>query len=190
GEITATHRITGFMYIILTFFIIPFSLIYLNRETAVVTELVYEVRKSDNTTEIRRVLAEVNTNHTSRFKTGGLKSENVVGDIYDIYRDNNVIFLNNNVFLINKPGFCWDDEKNLGKFKMCIEEIRPSIRINERVDIDSILVIKKEYYEPASVDSIYYRYYLSASKGFLVRSEKYNREGQVIESEQLVDIDN
>jgi len=188
GRITSLHRITGFLYIILMFFIIPFSLIYLNRETAEVSELVYEVRSGDQVRQ-RRILAEVNTNHTGRFKTGNLKTDESINDIYDIYRDNNVIFLNNNIFLINRPGFCWDDEKKQGKFRMCIEEIRPSMQINDNIRVDSVLIIKKEFYDQVRHDSTYYRYYLSAVEGFLVRTEKFDKAGSIMESEQLIDIE-
>ncbi len=188
GHITSLHRFSGFLYIIMMFFIIPFSLIYLNRETAVVSELIYEVRKEGSVVSQRTVLAEVSKKHTGRFKSPSVNTDDAISEIYDIYRDNNVIFMNNNIFLINKPGFCWDDEKKLGKFKMCIEEIRPSMQINDAIAVDSVLIIKKEYYNPAPLDSVYFRYYLSTAEGYLVRTEKYSKTGDIIESEQLIDI--
>jgi sodium-dependent phosphate cotransporter len=190
GQITSLHRFSGFLYIIMMFFIIPFSLIYLNRETAIVSELVYEVRRNGEVVNQRNVLAELNTNHTGRFNSPSVNNDETVSEIYDIYKDKNVIFMNNNIFLINKPGFCWDDEKKKGKFKMCIEEIRPSMRINDAITVDSVLVIKKEYYNPGPLDSVYYRYFLSTVNGYLVRTEKYDKSGRIMESEQLIDIQN
>ncbi|MCA6074372.1 Na/Pi symporter [Fulvivirga sedimenti] len=188
GELTARYRITGFMYIILMFFLIPFTLIYTNRDTAVVEELVYTVWQDGRESE-KSVLAKVNRKGKERIWGMNITgNEGAQSNIYDIYRDNNIIFINNNFFLINKPGFCWDDEKNRGKFKMCIEEILDEVRINENMTVDSVLIIKKEYYQPEALDSITFKYYLSASEKLLIRTEKMNKHGIIVEYEQLTDI--
>ncbi|WP_317191603.1 Na/Pi symporter [Fulvivirga sediminis] len=187
GKQTMKHRITGFIYIILTFFLIPFTLIYFNKNASKVNELTYLVQEHEKSYE-RKVIRKTLANNRNMIMSSGV--ENDLGDIQqssvlNIYRNKKLFFINNRFFLINKPGFCWDDENSKGKFQTCITQILP----NWDTDFanDSVYVYTRTFYDKKESDSLY-RYYISIPEQLLLKTEKVNNQGEVTLTEKLIRI--
>ena len=188
GKLTMKYRITGFIYIILTFFLIPFTLIYFNNNASKVNELTYSVNDSGSQFE-KTVIARRNVNNKNVIWQP-VSQENETSDlqnskVLNIYRNKNLLFINNRFFLINKPGFCWDDENAKGKFQTCITEILPEW--NSQVSSDSVFVYTRRFYN-SDLSTYNYKYYISIKEQLLLKIEKLNQDKEVIFSTELIQI--
>ncbi len=189
GALTMNYRLAGVTYILFTFFIIPFALIYFNRNASEIKELTYTIYKGSEVTQ-KKVLNVVAPDK----RYGSLWGHNAnpfmkssSDDIYNIYRSNDVLFINNRLYLIKKEGFCWDDQEGQDKYSMCIEEVLP-VWSNGRFSFDSVYVFKKNYYEPVDADSSWFRYFISIEDKVLVRTEKLTKDQEIGLVEELTDI--
>lgn len=188
GTWTMNHRIIGFLYVLLVFFLLPFTLIYANRETADIRELTYvtqEQHASDTSVVIVKFISQ---NRLPELLEPSVP-ESGNKNIQNIYTNNNILFLNNSFFIINRPGYCWDDDdREYGKFSICISEIRPHYQLNETLTFDSVFVYRKEYYNQARVDSVTFTYFVAVPDQLLLKTEKLNNQGEVIMRRELTGI--
>lgn len=150
GRQTLKYRLVGLVYLLATFFIIPFSLIYLNRDVIETTTVVYETTDTATQSVVQsKVVSRINLNTNSgqwiEFNPYDSNS-NTPTKIYPLYFQNNVLFVNNNVFTFSKKGFCWDGEDERGKYQRCITTILPSLEILPEMSIDSVYVYSLTYY--------------------------------------------
>lgn len=163
GELTRKYRLTGFVYLLTTFFFAPFSLIYFNQDTVRTLSLTYQKTPDGNVSSGYRIVATTNTRTNSGEWTRyeGIKEEanEEPSLIYPVSVKNNTLFVGKQMFLFNKPGFCWDGEDEKGKFRSCIEEILPSFKI-ETTSFDSVYVFRRTYNNLQ--DSLVHKLYLSA----------------------------
>jgi sodium-dependent phosphate cotransporter len=187
GEWTMNRRLIGFLYIIGVFFLLPFTLIYANRATADIKELTYVITEN-NTTDTTLVIAKFIGNKRLPELLEPTVPESENNNIQNIYRNNNILFIDKAFFMINQPGFCWDDDKGRGKFRVCIDEIIPSFSFNNTEQYDSVYVFKKEFYDPTPLDSISYRFLISVPANLMILTEKLDKNNQVIRSERLLEV--
>jgi sodium-dependent phosphate cotransporter len=182
GKLTTKYRLTVFVYILMIFFFIPFSLIYLNKDSVEVVEATYE----------RNVVAEhaistytIATKFQTWNKTGQMLVYNNPDDepslIFPMYRKNNILFLNNEMYMFNAPGFCWDGESNNRKYRMCIEQVIPS-REFRAISFDSVYVYSQKFYNDP--DSAYANIYISKFYPLILRREHHVR-GTLTETEEI-----
>jgi solute carrier family 34 (sodium-dependent phosphate cotransporter) len=188
GKLTIEFRLIGFLYVVVVFFMIPFSLIYLNKNATNIKELNYI--KQDfltNTTEEFTVISKSFTN--KRLGEWQLSEydeyDEALGLVNSVYRRKNVLFFNNEVYLINKEGFCWDDQDVNEKFKICISSIIPNYTLPQGQIVDSVYVYTKVYYNLAKVDSIKTLKYVSPIQNLLVKKERFDKHGGLIYKEEL-----
>lgn len=186
GALTFQYRLIGFTYIIITFFAIPFTLIYFNKSEAQITELTY--LKNDASTRV--VISKSDSRKTLPIFDD--RSEGDVGtikdDIIHVSRRNNIIFFNQDFFIMNDIGYCWDSENAEGKYQMCIEEILPSLRLNENLTFDSVFVFDLNFYNKKDLDSIGYKYYIDAKESLLLKYTKLDKSGNILIEDKLVSI--
>ncbi len=182
GRLTMKYRMVGFAYLLLTFFIIPFSLIYWNRNAVAVTELTYQRLEGgirSNTTVITRTFQNQFISSWTEYpgeQTSGPSR------IYSVYHKNNLLIINNELFEMNRPGFCRDGEDSGGKFTMCIKEILPLFQLTSGLSVDSVYVFEKKYERqdlPITLS------YISAENYLLVKRETRDSLEQVILLEEL-----
>ncbi len=190
GTWTMNHRIIGFLYVMGVFFLLPFTLIYANRETAQISELTYVTRQDGVEADTSIVIVKFLNEARLPELLAPTVPESGNKNIQNVYRNNNILFLDNSFFMINEPGYCWDDEKGRGKFRICITEIRENYRLQENMGFDSVYVFQKEFYVPAQVDSVSYRFYVSVKNKLLLKTEKRNKNNQVVMDRELIDISN
>lgn len=181
GRITLKYRLAGLLYLLVVFFILPFSLIYFNRNAVSVKELNYE-RFENNTTSQYTVITKTFENQLMSNRIvyddmGGEPSE-----IYSVYRHGNVLIINRELFELNKPGFCRDGEDKEGKFTMCIVETQPHIIINDQIEADSVYVFEKKYDSQSETSWLYY---ISAPENLLLKKEKRDTSGYALFREEL-----
>jgi solute carrier family 34 (sodium-dependent phosphate cotransporter) len=192
GRLTLKYRLVGFLYLLLTFFFIPFSLIYLNKDIVKVQELSYQFENfiSNEKTSYKLIAKTYQNQPVSNWmiydSTNGNQTE--PSEILSVYRRKNILIINNELYELNKPGFCRDGEDEKGKFKSCIVKIIPSLPLTSTLSADSVYVFEKQWYQPSRVDSTIARLYISSALNLLVKKEKVNNRGQIITNDHLVEL--
>ncbi len=193
GRLTLKYRLVGFLYVILTFFFIPFSLIYLNKDAVTVRELTYE--KQNFTTQQKEYYKIVTKTYQHQPTTSWAIYDQLTEDehqdpskIISVYRKKSMLFINNELYELNKPGFCKDGEDETGRYKMCIREIFGNLQINPSLSLDSVYVFEKHSYE-ITADSTVSLTFISARQNILVRKETYAKSGSLLSREELFSID-
>jgi sodium-dependent phosphate cotransporter len=187
GKLTLRYRLAGFLYLLLTFFFIPFSLIYLNRDAVTVRELTY--LREDFTTQKKSFYKVITKTYANQPMTSWMVYDNTVekengpAQIISVYRTRNRLFINHDLYELNKPGFCHDDEDDQGKHQTCITKMIVHLPITPSLSVDSVYVFEKMYYN--STDSIATFSYISASENLLVKREKRDKKGTLIAREEL-----
>lgn len=187
GRLTLKYRLIGFVFILLTFFFIPFSLIYFNQDTLKVVHLTYKTTEG-NKVGYYRIVARTNTrNNTGEWmKLEGeqkrLNEEPSV--IYPVYSKNNSVFVGDQIYLLNKPGFCWDGEDMKGTYKACIEQIIPKLQVSSYT-FDSVFVCSLDYVN-AIHDSTRSRVYLTAADKVIVKREVISKSDSIVFKEEVV----
>ena len=111
-------------------------------------------------------------------------NEDTPQQIISVYRRKNILIINNELYELNKPGFCRDGEDKEGKYKVCIREIISHLVLNPNLYQDSVYVFEKQLYSPSS-DSAATWLYISAKDNLIVRKEKRDKHGKVLTREEL-----
>lgn len=187
GKLTLQYRLVGFLYLLLTFFFIPFSLIYLNRNAVDVRELTY--LRQDFVTRKNTFYKVITKTYANQPVTSWMIYDNASGNeddptqIISVYRSRNRLFINKDLYELNNPGFCHDEADERGKHQICITKFIDHLSISPELSVDSVFVFEKMYY--TSSDSISTLSYISAAENLLVRKEKRNKNGNVILREEL-----
>jgi sodium-dependent phosphate cotransporter len=192
GRLTLKYRLAGFLYVLLTFFFIPFSLIYLNKDSVTVQELTYQ--NENLLTGEKKSYTIINKTYLNQPITNWIQYEPAKDlepdplKIRTVYRRKNLLLINNELFELNKPGFCRDGEDGNGKFKTCIREILPVYSLNPLLSLDSVYVFERAWYQPERVDSATMIIYISASQNVLAKKEMVGPNGRPSWKEELLQI--
>ena len=192
GRITLQYRLAGFLYLLLAFFFIPFSLIYLNKDAVLIRELVYE--KNDFVSHQKsfyKVIAKTYENQQVSnwqvYDRMPVETESP-NQIFSVYRRNNLLFINNELYELNKPGYCRDSKDKEGKYQVCIRDFIPHLMLSPTLSVDSVYVFEKRSYSP-SLDSMSTWTYVSGIENVLVKKEKRNQAGKIMASEELFSLE-
>jgi len=178
GKLTIQYRLAGFLYILMTFFFIPFALIYLNRGTSAERELTY-VR--GDSTHFRIV---TKTFRNQQFSSWAYydKDPNVPSQLIPVERRSKMLLINNELFEFNKPGSCRDGEDSQGTYRSCVVQIVPTVQISKNTRADSVYVFKKIY-----SDNHFVELSVSARENVIVK-KVLSRDGHtVIETLEAID---
>jgi solute carrier family 34 (sodium-dependent phosphate cotransporter) len=188
GRLTLRYRLVGFSYLLFTFFFIPFLLIYLSKGVIGIQEATYERQMGNSAKTTYTLIVKKFTGNQLRGWASTENEREMEGAIRvaSVYRKKNLLIINNELFELNKEGFCRDGEDEKGKYKTCILEILPHLQVSPTLSVDSIFVFEKQFYEPEKVDSITMRSYISAKENLLVKKEVRDKRGNVIGLEQLI----
>ncbi|HRI78591.1 MAG TPA: Na/Pi symporter [Cyclobacteriaceae bacterium] len=183
GRITMKYRLAGLVYLLTMFFFIPFSLIFLNRDAVKVTELTYR-RVNQGTTSLYTIIAKTfDKSTTSQWVMNPEENNTEPSQIYSVYRRNNLLIINNELFELNKPGFCRDGEDHEGKFEMCIREILPHLLMSPELSVTEVYIFEKKYEANPSRNTLFY---ISAPGNLLVKKEQFDGLGNVLMREELI----
>ncbi len=185
GRLTMKYRLIGFLYLLMTFFFIPFSLIYFNRDAVSVTELTYRRTENNKTTFSTVITRTFENKFVSSWSEYPEESTSGPSLMYSVYHKNNLLIINNELFELNRPGFCRDGEDSGGKFTMCIREIIPRLVLDSNLAVDSVFVFEKKYEGglPHSTWS-----YISSESNLLVKRDMRDSLGNTTYLEVLIRI--
>jgi len=190
GKLTLKYRLTGFLYVLLMFFFIPFSLIWFNKNSVTIQELTYQQenlvtgKKQSFTIINKTYLNQPITSWIQYEPTRVVESDPV--QIRTVYRRKNLLLINNELFELNKPGFCKDGEDKNGKFRTCLREILSSLNLSPSLASDSVFVYERIWYQPERVDSSTMVIYISSPQNLLVKKEIVSPQGIVSWKEELI----
>lgn len=183
GRLTIRYRLAGFVYILVVFFFVPFSLIYLNKDSTEVLELTYQ--KIDHISGEETSYRIVSKQQT-RSKSGEwlVYRRNTIDpdEIFPVYKKHNVLFIHKEMILFNEPGFCWDGENKEGKYQLCVNEILPRYTLKETLQFDSVYVYLQRYYDHP--DSVMSTVYVSAHYPVVLKTIRRQRN-TVVETRQI-----
>jgi solute carrier family 34 (sodium-dependent phosphate cotransporter) len=182
GKLTLKYRLAVFVYILMIFFFVPFSLIYFNKDSVEIIEATYQKKNiTENTVTHYMLASKIQTWN----KTGQVLQYNDPDEeasmIFPVYRKNNILFINNEMYLFNAPGFCWDGESGDKKYKMCIDEIIPSLKLGD-LTFDSVYVFSQNFYN--DTDSVRTQIYMSKLHPLFLKRTRTVR-GQLAETEEV-----
>jgi solute carrier family 34 (sodium-dependent phosphate cotransporter) len=189
GKLTLKYRLAGFLYILLTFFFIPFSLIYFNKDSVSVHELTYVKSAAGKPNTYFTIISKTYRNQQMSswliYDRQG-ESKNSPQQMVSVYRRKNILLINNELFELNRPGFCRDGEDENGSYQMCIREIIPHLELNPSLAADSVFVFEKHYRtDPDSARQITF---IGGIQNHLLKKEKRSKHNELLETEELIRI--
>jgi len=193
GRITLKYRLAGFLYLLLTFFVIPFSLIYANKDAVSIREITYE--RNDFVRHQKSYYKIISKTYENQQVSSWMvydqlqKSEENPDQIFSVYRRKNLLFINNELYELSKPGFCRDSEDKEGKYELCLRDVVPRFVITPDLSIDSVYVFEKRFYDPSGKGGATW-IYLSGLENLLVKKENRDGSGQVIAADVLFSLQN
>jgi hypothetical protein len=171
------------------FFFIPFSLIYLNKGAVSVRELTYRKSMAGAADSYYTIISKTYRNqYTSSWLVYDRPEvqKQQPDQIMTVYRRNNILFINNELFELNKPGFCRDGEDSEGTYRMCIKEVMPRLALSATLAADSVFVFEKAY--KARGDSAVVYTYISAPLGLVVKTKRHAHGDHALETTELIGI--
>lgn len=184
GRLTLKYRLAGFVYILLVFFFIPFSLIFLNKDSVEILDVSYQKKNlTSNTQSEYRIVSKTQAwNKSGEWLVYNTPSPEP-SMIFPVYQKNNILFIDKEMYLFNKPGFCWDGESSEGKYHMCIREVIPSMLVKSDLRFDSVYVYTQQFYHAA--DSLTTRIYVSRRYPVILKQERV-QNGRVVETDEIL----
>lgn len=169
GRLTLRYRLVGFVYILTTFFFIPFSLIYLNKDSIEIIETTF--KRVNYLTSAQSTL-HITLKRPSNSRSGEWllfrSADGSPDEIVTVYKRNNILIFNKEMLLFNRPGYCWDGENTEGKYRCCVESIVPSFTLTGGLTFDSVYVFSRQYYHQP--DSVIQRLYVSPEYPLVLKS--------------------
>jgi sodium-dependent phosphate cotransporter len=190
GRLTLKYRLVGLVYILMTFFFIPFSLIYLNQDSFTVLEITYEKTDTTAVKSVYRIVSKMNERNQSgewlQYPSASEKLNEAPEIIYPVSLKNNILFARQQMFLFNKPGFCWDGENAEGKFKCCVDEILPQFALDDTLTFDSVYVYTRTYYRSPEEDPLNVTIFISAPYCIILKRETRSKNDAVIATEKII----
>ena len=182
GELTSRHRIVGLIYVVFTFFLVPFMLIYANKDAATVQELVYAKESASGHREQKTIPAII-YNNSDLPRYGFDESDTTVIHIYG--NDDYVIF-GNTIYLINPVGYCWDENENGYQVQFCVDTVYNTFSPSERLTFESVYVYSKRNLSDTTKNL--FRYYVAAQRNLMIQEEEIDSSGVVISRESLIEV--
>lgn len=188
GELTLKYRLAGLVFLLATFFFIPFSLIYFNQDEVRSLSVTYEVQTEGQEKSYYRLVARTNlrteNGEWERYNGNDTESKKEPDLVYPIAVKNNTLFAGKDMYRFTKPGFCWDGEDTIGTYEACIDSIMPTLAVGN-IRFDSVYVCRMQYNAAAGKASIH-RVYLSAPYKIILRRESLTPDNRITATEQVI----
>lgn len=181
GELTLDSRIIGFSYILFTFFLMPFALIYFNK--GYVTERVYrfesQVIGEQVVPSIIKVRREVSENRLEYHVFRGEKDdETILPDTIFVIRERQEKFASSRkVYTYNS------EEQEFNKNSKIISFNDTATFKNQMLNLEHL-----NYFEVELSNKRTGKYWFDLDQKILVKSMVYNQQGMLIESSKLISI--
>jgi sodium-dependent phosphate cotransporter len=195
GKATLRNRLVGLAYIILVFFLVPFVLIFFNKDKIKIKEYAYTEQNNElviNSPSTASFITKTSSNSRQRFfylqtnlsnkKLSELGQSNEI----TVKKANEVIFLNKQAFQLKPKGTCWSDEDMKGQYEMCVEKEIKKFQLSQNLFFDKCLIYSKKY---SNADIKYsHRLYLAVKEKIIIKHEIFDDKGKLVAKEELVSI--
>ena len=195
GVLTNRVRLFGFLYIILTFFLLPFSLIKLSEQDTHSHLLRYQTTQGNLLVESKE-FRDPRMNYWVEYAPGVAPAEFESAEpkrIYPVFHDGNIVVMMNNRFLEVQPGECWEGADERGTFTMCMEQEVEDDQFEEHLTKSSHaqLYIKTYHTHPTADSSRVSQelFWVSLSQKLILRYERKNSQGNVLFTQSLESIE-
>ncbi len=184
GRLTIRYRLTGIVYMLVIFFFLPFSLIYLNRDATEVIEITYRITNPiQQQTSTYRIISKQQLNNFTGEWLIYRRNTNEPDEILPVYKKNKVLFVNKEMIPFNEPGFCFDGENREGKYKLCVQDILKTYANASDLVFDSVYVYSQQYYN--APDSAYSKVYVSARYPVVLAMERWEGK-KLVETREIL----
>jgi sodium-dependent phosphate cotransporter len=180
GRLTLRYRLVGFSYVLMTFFVVPFSLIFLSRNLVEVQEVTYQKTEAKKIEMFSFLIRRYEGNQFSNWTATAQETNDP--DIVSVYRKKNILIIGNELFELNKPGFCKDGEDEKGKYRQCLKNIVPSMQVKNGEALN-VFVFEKQWSDSSRLLS-----YISATFNLVVKKEVYDARGAMVRTEELTSL--
>lgn len=188
GRLTLKYRLAGLVFLLATFFFIPFSLIYFNQDEIRTLNITYEVQNEREEKSYYRIVARTNVRTQNgeweRYNGADTESSKEPDLVYPVAVKNNTLFAGKDMYRFTKPGFCWDGEDTTGTYEACVDSVLATHTVGN-IRFDSVYVCHVQYNSTKGPAPLY-RIYLSAPYRIILRRESLTKDNKVIASEQVV----
>lgn len=150
GELAGKYRITGFIYIILTFFIIPFLLISFTNDSQTKRELIYSVNAGTEEESFKKVIIKGNEGHqlSHWFVYKDLKSinemKNAPSNVFEVNRKNKRITIDSLSFALGELNSCQSFNQKEPEYTICLESKLQRHSLEDQ-KIDSLYLYNLSY---------------------------------------------
>ena len=188
GRLTLRYRLAGFLYLLVTFFFVPFSLIHLNKDRATVTEILYRKENLVNgrTSDYRITIRAYKNEQLNTWSMYDEAARQQPRQTVTAYRKNDLLILNNEIYEFQSVGFCREGADPQGRYRMCITAIETGLKGASGVQFDSVFVFEKRYV-PQPADSVVSRVFIASRENLIVQHETLHNS-RVTEREWLTEI--
>lgn len=181
GKLTLKYRLVGFVYLLSAFFFIPFSLIYLNKNSIENTTAVYENTSRNGVVVVNKIVARVNSNTQNgqwiEFSNNADSVANAPNKIQNIYYRDNVFFVNDQMYMFSKQGFCWDGEDRVGKYKVCVDSILNNYMLTPEMTLTQLYHFKRTYYNDSLQKTS--DIFISPDLPIIIKESSYDSSGLI-----------
>ncbi|MGK7391484.1 MAG: Na/Pi symporter [Candidatus Cyclobacteriaceae bacterium M2_1C_046] len=191
GKLVIRYRLAGLGYVMLLFFIVPFTLIYLNRDMHVeLNKLTYE--RTDyvvqDTSYFNIIYKNIDNKRFDRWYSypDNIDFEQDKSEVYNVFKRKNMLSINDEYYFINNEGYCWKAENTRVNKKVCIKEIYFEFKFNDMLIFDSVYLFQKSILNLKTGDSVKINEYIDVNDKLLLVKHKFNKEGEIVSQEQLI----
>jgi sodium-dependent phosphate cotransporter len=170
GRITLRYRLAGLVYLLTTFFFIPFSLIYLSQGLARAYEAHYtRVTAQGLYADTRRIMVRM-YRHGQTGEWMVLDKATNRQQLIPVLKKANALLLGDDLWVLGPEGTCWTGRDSLGAYSRCVEAVQKTIVLPSGLHFDSVYVIRQTQHLQA--DTLTTRVYLSARMPLLIQLER------------------
>jgi solute carrier family 34 (sodium-dependent phosphate cotransporter) len=187
GKATLRNRLVGLGYLVLTFFVVPFLLIYFTKGKIHIKQYTYIEEAASKAGLTKAANDEIKNKFFYKqitFKEYRFEDENQQPEILVIQKGDSIL-LNRQVFRLKEKGFCWQGQDSEGKYAICIEDIKQNMQINESLRFAECFVFRKTYYNP---DLYSQRIYFATKANLILKREIINQKNKLVGLEELISI--
>ncbi|GIV36588.1 MAG: hypothetical protein KatS3mg032_0967 [Cyclobacteriaceae bacterium] len=166
GRLTLRYRLAGLVYLLATFFFVPFSLIYLNQNSTGIYDARYEQTKA-NHEAVGSMQIIVRMHHSKLSGEWMVFNNTNQQQIMPLIKRSNTLLLGDDLWIFGPPGSCWTGRDSLGGYSRCVEHIQKNITLTSGLTFDSVYIIRQD--QVIRTDTLTTRFYWSASFPLLIQ---------------------
>nr|WP_262895945.1 Na/Pi symporter [Marivirga aurantiaca] len=190
GRMAMNYRITGFVYIILTFFIIPFLLISFNNESQTNRELTYRISTDgvENSYFKKVTIKSTEGNPLSHwFVYDELSTKeqvkNTPSKVFEVSRKNKRIIFDTLTFRVGKINDCLSGYVGSVEYEICLKNISKNFSFNE-TKLDSLYLYEMVKQDGSGSST---QFLIDVEKNILVMKEVFVNDSLIYE-ERIIQV--